>query len=214
MLVAEKQKRNRAGVNIGPRQAVGDVIVNFQQGKVSFYNELRTLMTTQTEVAPLYATTVFLIQEEEYTTINGNTVEVEDTYLPVLVLVSKQQLESSQFNSLVSKVSKTDIPSITDLSLVCGTKNSFLSLFEPTSVVKQAVVTDERGVAMRNPDGTLMCEEVDAYKSLVFNMGEEIRLEGATQAFVLNQADFELEPTADKVRNNPIRKPKATLVEV
>ena len=53
MLVAEKQKRNRAGVITGPRKAVGDVIVNFQQDKVAFYNGLRELMTTQTAVAPL-----------------------------------------------------------------------------------------------------------------------------------------------------------------
>lgn len=213
MLVAEKQKRNRAGVITGPRKAVGDVIVNFQQDKVAFYNGLRELMTTQTAVAPLYATVVFLERYEEYNTLDGETREVEPFYLPVLVLVTKEQLEASSLNKLVSKVSKTDIPSISDSSLVSGSKSSFLKLLDPTSVVKQAVVTDERGVAMYNSDGTVMREEVNAYKSLVFNMGEAITLEGATQAFVLNQADFELDPTEDKVRNKPIRVSKANVVE-
>jgi len=213
MLVAEKQKRNRAGVITGPRKAVGDVIVNFQQDKLAFYNELRGLITTQTAVAPLYATVVFLQQDEEYTTLSGQTIEVEDYNLPVLVLVTKEQLEASCFNKALSKISKTDIPSISDPGLVNGSKNSFLQLFEPTMVVKQAVVTDERGVAMYNSDGTVMREEVNAYKSLVFNMGEAITLEGATQAFVLNQADFELDPTEDKVRNKPIRVSKANVVE-
>ena len=202
-VIQTKVERNTKGKLLGVRNSMLndmslDMKVFTHSNSVNFYNGIKENILNR----ELYVSILFQPKGTELNDKEGNTITTTDMWSPVVIFMTKEQVEANKERGLLTWTVNKHLGNIVVVPLVSGSTNSFASLYNPQLVDFKENLVDEEGL-------TIMTDGVPEYKmttrvnSLAFTLIDELDVTDSgivyENAYLL-ELIAEVEPTPSIIR--------------